>query len=169
MHGEALSELTLASRIAANSLGPTLKRPDTCLCLPRDRENMFCFKMKPKDIRYRWGGGNLLSSGPTPAGEFIFCWVSYLGKSAEAGNAILQSHVHSNSTGTWPHGHTSPRSLQSGRRCGFLSPGTGLKAQERQFSTVCDWNHAEISTKKSPKRLLHEEMQHQCLFANTGT
>lgn len=52
--------------------------------------------------------------------------------------------------------------LQSGKRYGFLNPGTDLKAQKRQLTTACDWNYSEksmLNTEElSHKRLLHKEM-----------
>ena len=78
--------------------------------------------------------------------ELVICYVSYQDRSAEAGNAILQYHDHSNSTGIWHHGHTSPKNLQFGKRYGFLNPGTDLKAQKRQLTTACYWNYGKKST-----------------------
>lgn len=65
-----------------------------------------------------------LSVGVNPA--------TYLDRSAKAGNATPQCHGHSNSTGTWLHARTSPRSLQFDKMCGFLSPGIGLKYKVKE-------------------------------------
>lgn len=123
---------------------------DTCLCLPTKAGKWFCLKRKPKGIMYRnlnrWGMEKLLSSCLTQQlDKSVICWVSYQDRSAEAGNAILQYHDHSNSTGIWHHGRISPTNLQSGKRYGFPNPGTDLKAQKRQLTTACHWNCSEKS------------------------
>lgn len=74
-------------------------------------------------------GGKIAFLMSHSAEQLVICCASYQDRSAEADNAILQYHDHSNSTGIWHHGRTSPMNLQFGKRYGFLNPGTDLKAK----------------------------------------
>lgn len=50
---------------------------------------------KPEQV----SGGKIAFLMSYSADELVICWVSYQDRPAEAGNAILQYHDHSSSTG----------------------------------------------------------------------